>query len=161
MVHRGERGCYAVEINRQAPAVAEREIRIDASPADVWKVHADINGWHTWNPDISASKLVGELSPGSEFNWTSGGVKITSTLQEVEDSRRISWTGRGAGTSARHLWTLEADGDSTILRTEESMEGWLISLMKGKAQKTLEASLDGWLIDLKQAVEMNHNGTSL
>ncbi len=91
-----------MEINRQAPAVAEKEIRIDASPADVWKVHADINGWHTWNPDISTSKLVGELSPGSEFKWTSGGVKITSTLEEVEESRRISWTGRGAGTSARH-----------------------------------------------------------
>jgi uncharacterized protein YndB with AHSA1/START domain len=153
MVHRRERGCNAVEINRQAPAVAEKEIRIDASPADVWKVHADINGWHTWNPDISTSKLVGELSPGSEFNWTAGGVKITSTLQEVEESRRISWTGKGAGTSARHLWTLEADGNGTILRTEESMEGWSVSLLKGFFQKTLDKSLDAWLPALKTAVE--------
>jgi len=76
------------------------------------------------------------------------------------ESRRISWTGRGAGTSARHQWTLEADGEGTILRTEESMEGWLVSLMKGKAQKNLESSLAGWLIDLKQAVEMGRNGST-
>jgi len=150
-----------VDINRKAPAFAEKEIRIEATPEEVWKVHADINRWHTWNPDISASKLSGDLTPGSEFNWTSGGVKITSVLQEVEESTIISWTGRGAGTSARHVWTLEADGEGTILRTEESMEGWLISLMKGKAQKTLESSLAGWLIDLKQAVEMGRNGTAV
>ncbi len=150
-----------MEINRKAPAVAAQEIRIEASPAEVWKTHADINGWHTWNPDISASKLDGELAPGSVFRWTSGGVKITSTLQEVEDSKRLCWTGKGPGSTAMHLWTLEADGEGTILKTEESMDGWLVSLMKGKMQKTLEASLNGWLIDLKQEVEMGRNGRSV
>lgn len=147
-----------MDINRNAPAVAIKEIRISASPEEVWKVHADINGWQAWNPDISASKLEGELAPGSEFSWTSRGVKITSTLQEVEAETRLSWTGSGPGTSARHLWTLEADGDGTLLKTEESMEGWMVSLLKRKMQKTLENSLTGWLIDLKQEVEMGRNG---
>ena len=43
MVYRGERGSCTVDINRKAPAFAEKEIRIEATPQEVWKVHADIN----------------------------------------------------------------------------------------------------------------------
>lgn len=150
-----------LEINSKAPAVVRKEIHIKAAPGDVWAIHTDINGWSDWNPDVSDSKLEGSLTKGAVFNWTSKGFKLTSIIQDLEPEQRIGWTGRGFGSMAKHLWILEPDGDGgTILRTEESLEGWLVNLLKGKMQRTMEISLEGWLIDLKNEVEMEANGSS-
>ena len=142
-------------INSDAPAVSRKEIRIEASPVEVWAVHADINAWSDWNADISASRLHGDLVPGAVFEWESNGMGITSTLEVVEPGRRIGWTGRARGTQARHLWILEKDGDGTIIRTEESLEGWMTKLLRRQVQRAMDTSLDAWLQDLKTEVEMN------
>jgi hypothetical protein len=149
-----------VEINKKAPVQAQKEILVNASPESVWKIHADINGWSDWNPDISFSKLEGELAEGAVFNWKSRKAKITSVICDLEPGRRIAWTGQGMGVQARHVWTIEPNGSGTILKTEESMEGWLVNLMKGRMRKVLESSLDAWLIDLKTEAEMEANGNS-
>ncbi len=149
-------------INTDAPAVSRREIRIQASPVEVWAVHADINAWSDWNADISASRLHGDLAPGAVFEWKSNGVSVTSTIEEVDPGHRIGWTGRARGAQARHLWVLEKDGDGTIIRTEESIEGWVTRLLRKQVQRSMDASVDAWLQDLKTEVEMNAgNGNGL
>jgi len=148
-----------LEINDKAPAVARKEIVIDASPEQVWEVHTNINGWSDWNPDVASSKLKGPLAKGAVFNWKSRGMNLTSTIQDLEPGRRIGWTGEGFGARARHVWTLEPNGKGTLLKTEESLEGWLVNLLRGRMQKALETSLDAWLIDLKNEVEMATNGS--
>jgi len=149
-----------VDINKKAPAVAREEILIDASPEEVWEVHSDINSWSDWNADIEVSKLDGTLSMGAIFNWKSKGMNLTSTIQDLEPGVRIGWTGSSRGARARHIWTLEQNGKGTNVTTEESLEGWLVSLLRGKMRKTLETSLNAWLIDLKNEVEMSSNGNS-
>ena len=147
-----------MEINKKAPAVARKDIVINAPPEEVWEIHTDINGWSDWNPDIASSKLEGPLAEGTVFNWKSGGVNLTSTIQELEPVSKIGWTGTGFGSRARHIWTLEPNGKGTLITTEESLEGWLVSLLRGRMRKTLETSLNAWLIDLKSEVEMAANG---
>ena len=148
----------AVDINKKAPAIAREEILIDASTEEVWEIHSNIDGWSDWNADIAESKLEGTLSMGAIFNWKSKRMNLTSTIQDLEPGVRIGWTGSSIGARARHIWILEQNGKGTHVTTEESLDGWLVSLLRGKMRKTLETSLNAWLIDLKNEVEMSSNG---
>jgi uncharacterized protein YndB with AHSA1/START domain len=142
-----------MEINQQAPLVARKEIFIQAQPQVVWKIHTDINSWSQWQPSITLSKLEGSLIVGAVFQWKSGGLTINSTVQVVEPNERIGWTGKAIGTQAKHIWTLKPHKDGTLLTTEESMDGWLIKVLKVVMPKFLEESLDIWLQSLKKQAE--------
>ena len=142
-----------MEINHQAPLVAHREIFIQASPEVVWKIHTAINDWSQWQPSIDMAKLGGTIAEGSIFQWKSGGLTITSTIQFVEPDQQIGWTGKALGTRASHIWMLNPHDDGTMLTTEESMEGWLVSILKLVTPKFLERSLDTWLQSLKIKAE--------
>lgn len=142
-----------MEINRQAPLVAHKEILIQTTPEVVWSIHTDINAWKEWQPDISKSQIDGELSTGSVFIWNSGGFTITSTLQEVVPQERIAWTGKALGSQARHIWTFKPQPRGTLVTTEESMEGWLIPIVKILMPNFLDKSLDVWVMALKNKAE--------
>lgn len=57
------------------------------------------------------------------------------------------------GTRATHVWTMLPEKNGTLLVTEESMEGWLVRLLKGTMRKALEGSLNDWLQSLKREAE--------
>lgn len=142
-----------MQINLNAPSIARKEIMIHAPLETIWQILSDIDHWSTWYPAVSQSKLEGLFIPGSIFRWKSGGTSITSTLQEVEPQRRISWTGRALGTQAIHVWILQPKEGGVLVRTEESFEGWLVRLLKGVMQRMLDTSLQAWLEHLKQHAE--------
>jgi uncharacterized protein YndB with AHSA1/START domain len=142
-----------MKINEEATLVAHKEILIQAPPEVVWQIHTDINHWGQWHPGISMTNLTGPLAAGSVFQWKTGGLTLTSTLQVVESNQQIGWTGQGLGTQASHLWTLQPHQDGTLLTTDESMQGWLVSLLKVFMPKFLDRSLDAWLQSLKRRAE--------
>jgi hypothetical protein len=142
-----------MKINEQATLIARKEILIQASPEAVWKIHTDINKWGQWQPAITMTNLAGPLAAGSVFQWKTGGLTLTSTLQVVEPNQRIGWTGKGLGTQASHLWSLKPHQDGTLLTTEESMQGWLVVVLKLLMPKFLDGSLDTWLQSLKRRAE--------
>ncbi len=142
-----------MEINPRAPMVARKSILINAPLEKVWKIHSDINGWKDWQSDISKSQLDGTLKPNEIFTWTSGGFPVTSTIQEVVPQRRLGWSGKALGSSAKHIWIFEQQGNSTLVTTEESMEGWLISIMKPFTPGFLDKSLEVWTQNLKKKAE--------
>jgi uncharacterized protein YndB with AHSA1/START domain len=142
-----------MKINEQATLIAHKEILIQAPPQAVWQIHTAINSWGQWHPGITKSKLDGPLVTGSVFQWQTGGLTLTSTIQVVEPNQRIGWTGKGLGTQASHLWTLQPHQDGTLLTTEESMDGWLVMVLKLIMPKFLDSSLDTWLQSLKRRAE--------
>ena len=145
-----------MEINHQAPLATRKEVFIQAPPEEVWKIHTDIDGWSQWHPGITTSELEGPLTVGSVFRWKAGGFNITSTLELVEPIRQIGWIGRGFGTKAKHIWELQPQNDGTRLSTEESLEGWLVTVLTSMMRKTLEESLKVWLDSLKRQVESSY-----
>jgi hypothetical protein len=142
-------------INHQAPLSTHKEIFVQASPEVVCKVHTAINDWSQWQPNIDMAKQEDGLTVGSKFEWKSGGLTINSVIQILEPEQQIGWTGKSLGTNARHIWKFKAQDDGTLLTTEESMEGWLISILKLIMPKFLEESLDTWLQSLKIEAERN------
>ena len=136
---------------------AKREVFVQASPESVWRIHADIDAWHQWQPDITTAKLSGPIAVGGVFRWKSGGLAITSTIQDLEPNRKISWSGKAIGTQAHHSWTFRLQESGTTITTEESMEGWLVSLLKLVSPRFLDKSLDTWLRSLKAKAEASGN----
>jgi hypothetical protein len=135
---------------------ARKQVFIEASPEIVWNVHTDIDAWVQWQRSISSARALAPLAVGSSFEWKSGGLTIVSTIQTLELNRSISWTGVAIGTQANHTWTLQAKNGGTLVITEESMNGWLVSLLKLFTPLFLEKSLETWLHDLqKRAEEIN------
>ncbi len=140
-------------INHRAPVTCASSIVINASPERVWAMLTDINGWASWQNDIKNPTLIDGLVPGGTFVWTTGGVKIRSTLHTVEPNRALGWTGKAPGTFAIHNWILAAKDGGTLVSVEESMEGFLVRLFKNPFRRNLEKGMDTWLRLLKQACE--------
>ena len=66
-------------INNKAAAKCSKTITINAPLENVWAILSNINHWSTWQTDISKSKLNGELTQKTTFDWKTGGANIHST----------------------------------------------------------------------------------
>jgi uncharacterized protein YndB with AHSA1/START domain len=140
-------------INEEAPVVSGAEIDIAAPPQAVWGVLTAFERWPTWNRAVKSMSMEGAVAAGSVFRWRAGPGTITSTLERVEEPRLIAWTGRTLGVEAIHFWHLEPRGGTTHVRTEESYEGLVASLLRRYLKKTLDTALAEGLHDLKAESE--------
>jgi uncharacterized protein YndB with AHSA1/START domain len=143
----------SMTVNKKAPVIADSETVIAAQPDDVWEILTDFESWPTWNPDVKWMSIEGEPLPGTDFRWKAGPATIKSRIQEVERPRVIAWTGKTLGISAAHVYLLNAHDGETAVRTEESYDGVLARLFRGRMQKMLKGSLDAGLQHLKEEAE--------
>ena len=143
-----------MNINENAVLKTSQEIEINAPIEKVWQTQSNINNWPNWHPKISKAELKGNLEEKSSFVWVADGYKLNSILQKVSENEVIAWTGKGFGASAIHIWEFEAlENGKTLVRTKESMDGWLVKLLKGMMRKKLDESLGFWLEALKIEAE--------
>ena len=142
-----------MEINRNAPATAEGELRIDADPQTVFAVISAIDQWPSWNPDVKSASVEGPVQPGMVFRWRAGPSSLTSVLQVVDPPREIAWTGTTMGIKAVHVFQFRASDGGTMARSEESWEGLIASLLKGYSRKTLDKGIRSVLANLKTEAE--------
>lgn len=138
-----------VTINKNAPVVQSKEIIIHAKPEKVWEIMIDIDKWSDWNKNIREAKTMGAPSVGSTFKWTNNGSKIASTIHTLERNSKLGWTGKNFAAKAIHNWYLTPTDDGTKVLTEESMESWIMSLMKKKMNNILAEDMTSWLEFLK------------
>ena len=142
-----------MNINKNAPLVSKKEIVINAPISITWDIQTDIDNWPKWQKDISSAKLIGELKKGTSFKWKAMGMSITSELQEVEKNKIIGWSGKSIGMNAIHFWYFEKQGNKTKVITEESLSGWLPSIIKILKPKFLDESLSKAINTLKVHAE--------
>ena len=147
-----------MSINERAPAVARSDVEIAASPDLVWDVLTAIDRWPTWNPDVKAASLNRPLAEGTVFRWKAGPGTITSTLLRVEPPRLIAWRGKTFGISAVHVYQLQPRDGRTLVRSEESWEGLLVRVFRGRMQRSLQHSLDAGVRHLRTEAERRAAG---
>ncbi len=140
-------------INQDAPVKTIKSIKVDAPVEKVWRILVDVNNWDTWQKEIESPSLNSPFSPGSSFDWKTNGLGITSTLHTVETNESLGWSGPAFGAFAVHNWYLSEQNGQTIVRVEESMEGWLVKLLDEQFQSTLDTSTENWLNYLKIEAE--------
>ncbi len=136
-------------IDYDAPVVAHHQIEIEAPLATVWDLHADVNGWTGWHPDITEAHLAGPLEPGASFHWSSYGFAVTSTVYEVA----VFWGGTAGGITGIHEWIFEETDGSVHVTTKESFAGDPVAADPSQMQRTLDQSLAAWLAAMKAAAE--------
>ena len=142
-----------MEINRNAPATADGELRIDADPETVFDVISGIDRWPSWNPDVKSVRVEGPVQPGTVFRWKAGPSSLTSTLRVVDPPRELAWTGTTMGIKAVHVFRFQASDGATLARSEESWAGLLASLLKGYSRRTLDKGIRSVLEHLKSEAE--------
>jgi len=142
-----------IEINRNAPVTCYKKIIINANSVDVWKVLTEIDKWPEWQSDIKKARINGPLEAGTEFDWTSVGLKIHSRIHIVKPYVHFGWTGKGLWMYAIHNWKVVELNKQTEVIVEESMEGILARLLKIILKKALEKSMVKWLELLKKECE--------
>ena len=140
-------------INQEAPVVQTKSILIEATPEKVWQILTNIQNWDKWNERIKKSKLQGNLEVGSSFTWKTNGSKIKSKIHSFIPYKTLGWQGKTFGASAIHNWYLEPTENGTKVRVEESMEGWVVRLMKKKLNNKLADDMVYWLNQLKKESE--------
>lgn len=136
-------------IHVDAPVITKKIIIINAPIEKVWKIFSDVDNWNVWQKEIVSPKINGEFKAGTSFKWKSNGLTITSTLQTVEANKLVGWSGPAFGSFAIHTWYFTEQNGKTTVRVEESMEGWLVNLLKTKFQTGLDTSIEHWLNYMK------------
>ena len=142
-----------MEINRNAPATAEGELRIGANPQTVFAVISAIDQWPSWNPEVRSVELSGPVRPGTVFRWKAGPSSLTSTLHVVDPPHEIAWTGTTMGIRAVHVFRFQATDGGSLARSEESWAGPLPRLLKGFSRNTLDKGIRNVLASLKSEAE--------
>jgi uncharacterized membrane protein len=121
----------------------QTSVVIDAGPAVVWSVLADVERWPEWTATMRSVRLVGadrlelgarvqisqpklpnavwevtELDPGASFTWTSrrGGVTVAAT--HVVGTDDAGWT-----------------GVELIVEITGGLRGWLAGLATGRLSR--------------------------
>jgi uncharacterized protein YndB with AHSA1/START domain len=140
-------------INQEAPVVQSKEVSINAKPEKVWQVLTDIENWSDWNEKIKKPSVKEEPNVGVSFTWKINGSNIKSQIHTYDPNKAFGWTGKTFGAKAIHNWYLEPTAHGTKVIVKESMEGWLIALLKKKMNTVLADDLGFWLEQLKVACE--------
>ncbi|MBO9703499.1 MAG: SRPBCC family protein [Sporocytophaga sp.] len=143
----------AKTINNNAPVKTKRGIIIHAPAEKVWTVFTSVDKWPQWQKEIISASLSAPFKPGSVIEWKTNGFSIHSQLQTVELNKEIGWAGEAFGSFAIHVWKFEEKDGYTTVTVKESMEGWLVNLMKGYVQPNLHKATEYWLHTLKQESE--------
>ncbi len=112
-----------MDIDRSAPVIVELTTVIDAPIETVWAVHADVDAWAGWHPDIVKAVLDGPPAEGASSTWETHGLTITSTIQDLVPQERIAWGGVSSGIDGRHVWTFRPTAEGTEVHTAESWSG--------------------------------------
>jgi uncharacterized protein YndB with AHSA1/START domain len=137
----------------EASVRSKREIEIAAPPEVVWEVLTGFEQWPQWNPEVKSMSIDGPVAPGIEFRWKAGPGTIRSTLEQVDPPGYIRWRGRTLSIKAIHEWRLEPSNGGTRVETDESFSGFLVRLLRGSMQKTLDSSTERGLEHLKREAE--------
>jgi hypothetical protein len=87
-----------------------------------------------------------ELSLGTRFHWTTFGVRVHTTVEELVANRRLAWSGRGLlGATAYHGWVIEPGEGGCRVITEETQQGFLPSVGRTWLRRGLLTWHQRWL----------------
>jgi hypothetical protein len=78
---------------------------------------------------------------------------MSSTLEVVNPTSEIGWTGKAMGINAVHVFQLEGRNGGTLAKSQESFRGLIPSVLKSYSRKILQRGIDGILSALKTEAE--------
>ncbi|WNV87922.1 SRPBCC family protein [Umezawaea sp. Da 62-37] len=147
--------CRGVTVDKTAPVISRASVLIKAPLAEVWRLHADIDNWEGWIPEITPAhkKTPGPLRPGSVFTWSPQNMNVESTIKTITPLRCTAWGAPVNGITGVHLWTFKQTSDGVLATTEESWAGPPVEADIPGNQTNLDQGLTDWAHRLKDTAE--------
>ncbi|SEO49986.1 SRPBCC family protein [Amycolatopsis saalfeldensis] len=147
--------CRGVTVDENAPVISRASVFIQAPLWEVWRLHTDVDHWAKWIPEITPAhkETPGPLRPGSVFDWSPQGMKVTSTVKTVAPGRCIAWGAPVNGITGVHLWTFKPAKGGVVATTEESWAGPPVDADVPGNQSSLDKGLGDWVNRLKDTSE--------
>lgn len=143
-----------MEIDRNAPVVAELTVDIAAPPPEVWAVLADIEGWSAIYPELKDVQVDGPVGPGTAFSFRSGPGKIEAEVGEVDEDQRLTFVGKGMGATSVYVFTLTPSVDGgTHLEVAQSISGLAAKTMSAMLTRISNDSLRDWTDAIREHAE--------
>ena len=154
LLEKNRRSAPTSQLNPEAPVRSAHTVRIKAPAERAWQLLSDINSWPRWQPDLAYAHLHGPAAVGSRFDWSSSGyLRIHSTITTAEPGQAFGWSGWSFGAFAVHNWRFVRRDGYTEVTAEETMEGWLVTLLQPLLQRALDRGNARWLTYLREIAE--------
>lgn len=123
----------------------ETEIRIPASPAQVWAILADFENYPQWNPflrSIKGAKTVGETIEVKIQPPGGSGMTFRPEVLRFDEGKEFRWKGKlfvQGIFDGEHYFILQKKGEKeTRLIHGEIFSGFLVGMLSGMLSKTEE-----------------------
>lgn len=141
------------------PTELHTEILIDAPPATIWAILADLTTYPDWNPFITSA--VGALAVGERLAIRlapPGGRPVTfkPTVTEIDAGRSLEWLGRlglPGLFDGRHRFELRPDSGGTRLIQTERFAGLFVPLARKSLDTRTRAGFEAMNTALKARAE--------
>lgn len=136
------------------------QIRIEASPVQVWAVLTDFEKYPDWNPFIKS--LTGKVAVGQTIEARleppgGSGMTFKPTVLAVEKNKELRWLGRlffKGLFDGEHRFELTDNGDgSTTLRQSEQFSGILVPLFNNIIEVNTRNGFEAMNRKLKERAE--------
>lgn len=126
--------------------IRSRHALVVPAPVEVvWALMVDVEGWPSWQPEVTAASIDGAFVPGASFLWSSGGLDIVSPVQAVEPWRQLRWSGPAGAIWGEHTWAFEPQEGGVLVLTDETWAGAPVDADLAAATRLLDSSLQRWL----------------
>ncbi|MCA6077950.1 SRPBCC family protein [Fulvivirga sedimenti] len=139
-----------MDINRQTPAYYHTEIFITAPAEMVYETLARLENWPEWQADVKIISVPSEILPEGIFRWTNAGMQITSRILRADSPTRLEWISRSMWIRAHIRWEMEEGNGGTVVRFEQSIQGFGAVLLKPALVNSMETTL----LELRKHVEL-------
>jgi|GEM_PF-510242 len=154
LLEKTRRTAPTMQLNPEAPVRSIHTIRIQAPTERVYELLSNVGQWTSWHPDFAYAHLHGPAEAGSTFDWSvSGFLPLHSTITTAEPGEAFGWSATTLGAFSVHNWTFASRDGYTEVTAAETMEGWLVSLLKPLMQPALDRGNARWLEYLREAAE--------
>lgn len=134
----------------------EHTIDINASPAQVWTILADVAHWKDWTPTVKSFEWVegDTLAVGAKARLDlEGAGKGIWTVTNIDEGRSFSWENhtKGVRTVGGHVVDARDGGSRVTLILEQS--GFMATLLKPMIARVSNRNLPIEAAGLKRASE--------
>ena len=139
--------------------IIEKTVLINATIDTVWDTFTDLTCWKDWCSVMEdVTSHTGHLTEGKRFKFCirpfNFPLNIEPRVEEMLFQKRIVWSGKKHGVSARHEFTFTQQHDGVLLTSRETFSGAVLKFSRFLfPREKLQKLTLSMLHDLKDAAE--------
>jgi len=138
-------------------ATIRSEVVLHSSPAAIWALLVDFEGYALWNP--FTPRVHARLEEGAPVvlevhGLASRPMRRVERMHSIVAPRRLCWSMTMGPLLAanRSQWVIPLDGEHTLYRTDDALSGPLTPLVMRGYGRAMQAGFDGVCAGLERAL---------